>query len=358
MNARGLCRTLVGVAFAAAFLAPAAPIRAAAAAAPSGVTLECRPATISANEEGSWRFAVLVRNATDRGVYGDSLVLTIRPDGGAAPVRTRLVLPKSAETMSAGDSLASEILVNASAPRARLEVDFHWHGTGGGPLVASGSIVAAGSVLEDAWPARIARVSGRDVEMRRIVPGDGVATVGGVLLLPGEGLDPREVLVPAARLAGLGLAVVVVGAPGRGRTQGGDDLAGAASRAAALAGLDTLLRLPGVDPARVGVWGISRGGTLALELALERPAAFRAVAAQSASYDQPVTRRAASFKPALLVLHGEKDAVHPAAPAHAFGEAVKAAGGEVVTRFLPQGGHALAFAEAARFLGLRLTAGR
>jgi dipeptidyl aminopeptidase/acylaminoacyl peptidase len=216
------------------------------------------------------------------------------------------------------------------------------------------------------------------------VPAPGEAASGaGVLLLPGEGLDAGDLLVPAHRLAQRGVTCVIVAAPGRGRSSGPDDFAGRASLAAALAGLDTLARQPGVDPGRLAAWGISRGGTVALLLALERPAALRAVIAQSASYDLwashraavPADRpaieaaagrdsagwrerspllRAASIKPAVLVLHGELDDVFPAGPAHAFAEAATAAGANVTGRFPPQGRHALTPVEASRFLQAQL----
>lgn len=326
------------------------PGRAHAAEAPR-VSLSARQAGVSANEEGYWRFAVVIRNEGGLGLFGDSLVLAVHPEGAAAPVIRRLMLPKSAEEMSAGDTLETELLVQASAAKARLEVRFHAHAREGAPVTARASLVAAGSVLEDRYPPVLVRVAGRDAELRRVPAEPGSENGGAVLLLPGESLAPADLLVPAARLAQAGFAVVVAGAPGRGTSTGPVDATGEAARAAALAALDTLLAMPGVDASRVGAWGVSRGASLALALAAGRPAAFRAVAAQSAAYEGVAAK---GVKAALLVLHGEKDAVAPVAAARAYAEAAQAEGAEVTTKFPPQGGHELPYVEGARFLRAKL----
>jgi dipeptidyl aminopeptidase/acylaminoacyl peptidase len=229
----------------------------------------------------------------------------------------------------------------------------------------------------------MARAGGRDFEMVKVPAPPEAANGAGVLLLPGEASEAAAMLVPAARLARQGVSVVIVNSPGRGRTKGPDDCAGPASRAAALAALDTLAHMPGVLASRLGAWGVSRGGTVALEISLDRPGALRAVAASSACYDLWAAYRAASpagkaailasagtdssawrarspllraadFKPVVLVHHGEKDAVYSPAAAHAFVEAVKAGGGAAVGRFAPSGTHELPNNEPIRFLQSRL----
>ncbi len=376
MSARPLLR-LLAAAGALACLA-AGPRHAAAVDFP-GLTLECRPASIAANEEGYWRFALVLRNGTGLGVYGDSMEVVIQPqDSTAEPLHRRLLVPSGADALSDGDSLETEVLLNATTSRARLEVVFHFHAGTGETGVARGSLLAVGSELEDLHPSQVVRVAGLDVELRRFPADEAQAGGGAVLLLPGEARRPESLLAPAARLAGQGVAVLIAGLP-----RGGGDFAGPASRAAAFAALDTLLNMPGVAANRVGVWGLSQGATLALELALARPGAFRAVASQSGSYDLWATwraalpdakdaivaaagrdsagwrdrsplKQAAAFKPALIVVHGELDPVYPVGPAQAFADAVRAAGGDVTEKILPRRGHTVPYIEAARFLLQRL----
>lgn len=326
----------------------------AAHAAPA-VTLRCDPARIQADENGAWVFALTIRNDGSMGAYGDSLVLEIAPDG-SGPVRTqKLRLPGTADAISAGDSVASQVSIAATAARARLTFRWYAHAADGGTAVAGATLNAAGSVLEDRYPATVARVGGRDVEMVKVPAEAGAAIGAGVLLLAGEDADAREQLVAASRLAGSGLHVVIVNAPGRGRSTGAGGGDGAAARAGALAAYDTLARMPGVDRARLGAWGVSLGGTVALRLAIEKPARFHAVVVQAARYDGLSTRAIAATKVPILVLHGEKDGVNPSARAHAFADAVLAAGGVLESRFPPNAGHTFASPEAARFLRNRLT---
>jgi pimeloyl-ACP methyl ester carboxylesterase len=61
-----------------------------------------------------------------------------------------------------------------------------------------------------------------------------------------------------------GYAVVLVSAPGWGLSRGTSDRAGAADIAAADAGIRVALQEPGIDPARVALWGHGRGATTAL----------------------------------------------------------------------------------------------
>lgn len=379
MRIHGTLRVTVALALAAGRAAGPA------AGAPAGgrATLRCAPERLVANEEGRWDFTVRFENGSGAGAFGDSLVLVVRPAGargGAEPIVQKLMLPEVAASVSDGDAFETAIQVNAIAPSAHLELRFHWHATATGPATASCTMTAAGSVLEERYPPSLVRVAGRDVEIRKAPADDARAGGAAVLILPGEGSEAAEWLVQAARLAQRGIACVVATSPA---ANGDDDFAGPASRAAALAALDTLVRMPGVQAGRVAIWGVSRGGTLALRLALERPDAFRAVVAQSASYDLWATHRAAgardaraieaaagrdsaawaerspllraaALKPAVLVLHGERDDVFPAGPARAFAQAAAAAGAPVTSRILPQGRHALPAVEALRFLQQQL----
>ncbi len=377
-------------ALATALLAVAAGAALPAARARAGeVEVRMLPDTLRESEDGQWRFAVRIRNQSDFGLFGDSLTIAIRAAGVKADDPSaqprRLMLMKEFETVSTRDSIETHIVANATAPDATIEMAYYGHDHTGRAVVARGRAIAAGSELMDRHPPLVVKVGGRDVEMIPVPAPAGAANGTGLLLLPGGQESPHDVLVLAWRYARQGVSSVIVFPPGSARSAGPADFAGPASVAGALAGLDTLLALPGVEPGRVGAWGTSRGGTLALRLALERPDAFRAVAAQSACYDLWAAWRAAGsagrkaitseagrdsaawrersplvaaadFKPALVVVHGEADDVFPPAPAHAFVEAVKAAGRTVDARFLRGAGHDLRATEAPRLLLRRLVA--
>lgn len=345
-------RSLLAILLAAGFVALALP---AFAGAPS-VAVRCTPTSLQADESGMWTFTVTLHNTGSVGAYGDSAVLEVTPEGASGPRSQKLFLPAAATALSAGDSLESQVSVVASAQRAQLVFRYFVHSGDGTPGSASAAATAVGSVLEDRYPATRLAAGGRTTEIVRVPAAEGTATGGALLVLAAEDADARDLLVPAARLAAQGVHVVIVNAPGRGGSQGTGGADGADARKAALAALDTLLAMPGVDRTQVGAWGVSLGGTLALRLAAEKPAAFRVVVAQAARYDALPPRTAAALKATVLLVHGERDAVFPAAQAHAFAAAAKAAGGTVITRFLPAGQHALPALEATRFLQSRLAA--
>lgn len=88
-------------------------------------------------------------------------------------------------------------------------------------------------------------------------------------------------------------------------------------RARARAALDALLRLPGVDPARVAVTGYCFGGTTALELA-RSGAALVGVVTFHGGLDTPSPVDAKNIKGKLLILHGADDPVVPPDKVAAF----------------------------------------
>lgn len=309
------------------------------------VTVRCEPSQLQADENGSWVFTTVLRNDGATGAYGDSVLLDILPEG--APARTqKLFLAGATQALSAGDSVETQVNIVATAARARLVVRYFAHASDGTSAVASATVTAAGSVLEDRYPAGTLRAGGQGFEFVKVRPDEGAANGAGVLVLTGEALATRELLVPASRLAALGCAVVIVRVPAA-------EVADAPARAAAWAALDTLVAL-GAKRDACGAWGVSRGGTLALQLAAEKPAAFRAVAAQSARYEGLSPKTAPAIRAALLVLHGEQDAVNAAAGAHAFAQAAVQAAGGATGKFLPAGRHDLPATEAVRFLKAKL----
>ena len=78
--------------------------------------------------------------------------------------------------------------------------------------------------------------------------------------------------------------------------------------------VDKLVAELGVDPGRVFAVGSSRGGSMALRLALEAPARFRAVAAVSASVPTPENfkcKSPAQGTSSVMIMNGTKDPIVP-----------------------------------------------
>ena len=76
---------------------------------------------------------------------------------------------------------------------------------------------------------------------------------------------------------------------------------------------DKLVRDIGVDPERVFAAGSSRGGSMAIRLALEAPARFRAVAAVSADVPTPENFRCkpAGRSTSIMIMNGTGDPLVP-----------------------------------------------
>jgi polyhydroxybutyrate depolymerase len=77
--------------------------------------------------------------------------------------------------------------------------------------------------------------------------------------------------------------------------------------------VDKLIREIGVDAGRVFAAGISRGGSMAIRLALEAPSRFRAVAAVSANVPTPENFRCkpAGQSASALIMNGTQDPLMP-----------------------------------------------
>jgi dipeptidyl aminopeptidase/acylaminoacyl peptidase len=143
-------------------------------------------------------------------------------------------------------------------------------------------------------------------------PGEGLPMAGaGILLLHGGGgaaLEIRRWYEDAIRLAARGYTVAFpawFGDDPEGRRQG----RGAFQRQAALDGFNWLAAQPGVDPARVGIIGFSRGGFMACELAVsDAPArAVVAIAAGGRREETEILRK----PPTLLILSDGDPVVDP-----------------------------------------------
>jgi dipeptidyl aminopeptidase/acylaminoacyl peptidase len=91
----------------------------------------------------------------------------------------------------------------------------------------------------------------------------------GLLLIPGYERTARDLVPIGARLANHGFAGVAVSQPGFGKSAGPPDFVGPKTLAVLAAGYRKLRQESYVDPARMGIWGYSRGGMAASLLVVE-----------------------------------------------------------------------------------------
>jgi dipeptidyl-peptidase-4 len=138
---------------------------------------------------------------------------------------------------------------------------------------------------------------------------------------------------------------------------------------------------PWVDPARIGIWGWSYGGTLSLMCVLRAPDVFAAAVAVAPvtdwrDYDTAYTERylglpadnpqayqkasplsyAATLKRPLLLAHGLMDDNVHFRHAAAFVEAAQKAGAPIETDFYPRGAHGIGGPTERRLLFRRMEA--
>jgi dipeptidyl aminopeptidase/acylaminoacyl peptidase len=110
-------------------------------------------------------------------------------------------------------------------------------------------------------------VNGRAVEAISFRPaGDG--PFPGLLLIPGYERTARDFVPIGIRFANAGFAGVAVSQPGFGRSDGPPDFVGPKTLAVLTEGYRKLRRESYVDPARMGIYGYSRGGMAASLLAV------------------------------------------------------------------------------------------
>jgi len=358
--------------------------------APAGASMAGIPDTVQANADGRWPVTLRIVNGSEFGLYCDSVLVTVETtDAGGHPVTSKprqLPLGGSTTSITGHDSLSLEVALPAEAEQATLVFRLFAHDHEGHATSLVDTVRANGSVLSTLYPSETIRVRGRDVEIVRVPSSLGNPPAPGILVLPAEGTGARSMLANAVRLSRLGYTLVVVSPTGGGLSTGPDDFAGPMSIAAAAAALDSLARMPGVDARRLGAWGISNGGTVALLLAADRPE-LRAVAAQSAGYDTWATyrfadpdrrrailaeagrdsagwrarsplARAASLKASTLVLHGETDSLMPVRPARAMVALLNERSVPADSVFLPKAAHEIppleALRDVVRFFNRRL----
>lgn len=212
----------------------------------------------------------------------------------------------------------------------------------------------------------------------------------GLLLVPGHSRTAFDMVPQAIRFARAGFATMSVSQPGYGGSTGPADFAGPRTFSALRAASERLAALPFVDPARLGVYGYSRGALVAAQLAA-RTDLFRAAVLGGGIYDfrsayeqiaMPGIRanmeaeaglgaQAVRFRSPIcdlegldgpvLIIHGERDENAPPAQARALAERLTALGREHRLVIVPGGTHALGMSDvivpAAEFFTRHLQPG-
>jgi hypothetical protein len=155
-------------------------------------------------------------------------------------------------------------------------------------LVAVGA--GPGAAQTSAWHAPVTT----EVTSQPVTFGNGDAKLRGTLYVP-QSLHPVPAIVvyhgaseplastPLYRhlsegLPQIGVAVLLFDRRGTGASTGNPDVAYQTLSDDGVAGADAIRKLPAIDPARVGYWGISQGGWLATLAASHDPRASFAVA--------------------------------------------------------------------------------
>ena len=169
------------------------------------------------------------------------------------------------------------------------------------------------------------------------VPTTAERPIGHLLLCHGNAGNVGDRVVHAALLTAAGLDVLLFDYRGYGRSSGRPSEEG--TYLDARAARDALLGRPGVEPSRVFYLGESLGGAVALALALESPPAGLVLQSAFTSI-RDLSRQHYPFVPAalvpnaypsidlihglrapLLLLHGDRDEIVPAAHARRLSEA-------------------------------------
>jgi len=125
------------------------------------------------------------------------------------------------------------------------------------------------------------------------------------------------------------------------------------------AGFEFVSKQPGTDPKRIGVFGYSLGGYLAVALAAREPR-VRAVVELAGGIEPDLAKTVKRLPPTLIV-HGQDDSRVPFARATELQRLLERVGAEVETEYLPNERHILspmaafrALARALDFFGTHL----
>jgi dienelactone hydrolase len=337
---------------------------------------------IASSEDFHWSVPLFIVNPLDHGLYVDSMSVDVedRDPGETGGSRlTHIDMPYIARTIhsvSAGDSNRIQYEGEALAERATLTFHLRLHGSAGDVYSASTTVEADPGPLSTLYPSAFLTVGGHKVETVLVAAPAESLPASGVLLVHERGSDARKMLKIATRVARRGSSVMVVSLPGYGQSQGPADLAGPASLEAAAAALALLEKSPGVDPKRIGAWGVGEGASVVMQLARQKPE-LRAVVAESGTYDLWSAYRGADApgraaivaaagsdstgwrhrSPALgegkvtaavMVLHGERDTVANADQARDFVARLEQQGTRVEAKMVPMGDHRIRTNDAQR----------
>lgn len=207
-----------------------------------------------------------------------------------------------------------------------------------------------------------------DVEAVLTRPADGGPRPG-IVLVPGYSRTAWDMLPVAVRLAREGFATVAVTQPGFGGSTGPADFVGPRTYAALLAAARRFAAEPFVDCRRLGIFGYSRGGLAAAQLAA-RTDLFRAAVLGGGIYDFAAAYRqvpsgiaanmlaeagpgdeATRFRSPIhdmagldgpvLIVHGEQDESAPPEQARALARRLAELGRPHELVIVPGAGHAL-----------------
>jgi alpha-beta hydrolase superfamily lysophospholipase len=345
------------------------------------VPLQLPTYQVRADDQFQWIIPIKVYNFTRGGIYTDSVRFEVE-DLDAGELRqsrhssyTMTSVATLLPSISSGDSGVFRLETKASAEKARVTVHLYSHGGDGTPHESTGDLAVEPGIMSTQFPSRFIERDKRKIEYALVPEVWPPKASPGLLVVHGEGSHARRMLPAAWYLANRGYAVLVMSLPGYGLSSGPPDLAGPRAVQAVEAALDVLRRSPGVDSTRIAMWGISSGATAVLQAAALRHD-VKVVAAQSGLYDLAAVARTTTsedmrrmireeagpeggwkrrspmasirnLKAPILLLHGEADTVAPVSQVSEFATALRAAGGDVTLKLLPQQAHVLQ-ATAAR----------
>lgn len=250
----------------------------------AGARFTIVPDTLRADEDGTWHASVRLANDGELGVYPDSLTLeqwSLDPDSSMTArhqVRSLDGLVRIMSPAGAGEASGFEWTAPAEFMTGRLRFTILAHDAAKNPIRLTSDVVVTGSDFDDANPSRIVGTPGTELI---VMPAENKPAPAIVVVLA-PGVSARSQTRWARGLHQRGYAVVLVSAPGWGRSKGTSDRSGLADVTAADAGVRTALAEPGIDPARVTLWGLGRGATTALLTATKHPSLAGIVAIDGA----------------------------------------------------------------------------